>query len=257
MEENQIRNLPNFIADLDLEIKWEDDYRGGIFLKDNPLETPPVEIVKQGREAVKNYFESLRAATTRLYEAKLLVVGQGNVGKTWLKQRLMFDWINPKTLSTEGIDINEWLVETAKSKDFKIHLWDFGGQEIYHATHQFFLTKRSLYLFVWEARTDDDLLSFDYWLNTIKILSDNAPVIVVQNKIDERKKSINLEGWKRRFPNIVDFQDVSAGKGLGTETLRDFIRQEICKLPHIGEILPQKWLDLRDRLKSLPENYIS
>ena len=28
------------------------------------------------------------------------------------------------------------------------YVWDFGGQQIYHATHQFFLTKSSLYVLV-------------------------------------------------------------------------------------------------------------
>jgi hypothetical protein len=31
-------------------------------------------------------------------------------------------------------------------------IWDFGGQEIQHSTHQFFLTTRSLYLLVVDAR---------------------------------------------------------------------------------------------------------
>jgi len=32
------------------------------------------------------------------------------------------------------------------SRSRSVNIWDFGGQEIYHATHQFFLTHRSLYL---------------------------------------------------------------------------------------------------------------
>ncbi|MEZ4645209.1 MAG: hypothetical protein R3E31_21165 [Chloroflexota bacterium] len=27
-------------------------------------------------------------------------------------------------------------------------MWDFGGQSVYHATHQFFLTKSSVYVLV-------------------------------------------------------------------------------------------------------------
>jgi internalin A len=33
-----------------------------------------------------------------------------------------------------------------------LNVWDFGGQEIMHATHQFFLTRRSLYLLVLSGR---------------------------------------------------------------------------------------------------------
>jgi len=35
-----------------------------------------------------------------------------------------------------------------KSSNFRT--WDFGGQREYYATHQYFLSKRSLYLVVWK-----------------------------------------------------------------------------------------------------------
>ena len=135
---NKISKLPASILELDLQIKWENDFLGGIYLEDNALESPPIEIVKQGREAAKNYFESIKTEeTTRLYEAKLLIVGQGGVGKTYLMNRLIKDE-TPETVSTEGIEIEKWYLETDVAKNFRINFWDFGGQDIYHATHQFF-----------------------------------------------------------------------------------------------------------------------
>lgn len=48
------------------------------------------------------------------------------------------------TDSTKGIEIHPYSFLTEFGKEFKLNIWDFGGQVIYHATHQFFLTKRSL-----------------------------------------------------------------------------------------------------------------
>jgi len=156
-----------------------------------------------------------------------------------------------------GIEINQWRIETPKAKNFIINLWDFGGQEIYHATHQFFLSKRSLYLFVWNARKDNDLTSFDYWLNVVKILSDNSPVIVVLNKIDERIKSIDEQSLQDKFENIKSFESVSALKGTGIEVLTGNIKQQIDQLPHIGDVLPKVWIDISKRLEELDTNFIS
>ncbi|MEK7397950.1 MAG: COR domain-containing protein, partial [Candidatus Poribacteria bacterium] len=224
----------------------------------NPLQTPPIEVAKQGLEAITDYFIQIQKyETVQLFEAKLLIVGQGDVGKTCLMNRLISDRNDKSVQTTKGIDINQWIIKTKQTETFRINFWDFGGQAIYHATHQFFLTKRSLYLFVWEARTDADLLSFDYWLNTIKVLSDSSPVIVIQNKIDERNKHINQEGWKKLFPNIVAYHDVSATKPIGIDSLKTTITSEIEKLPHIGNVLPKRWIDIRQRLESLEKNYIS
>ena len=257
LSNNKISKLPASILELDLQIKWENDFRGGIILEDNPLESPPIEIVKQGREAVKNYFASIKTEeTTRLYEAKLLIVGQGGVGKTYLMNRLIKNE-TPETVSTEGIEIEKWYLDTDVAKNFRINFWDFGGQDIYHATHQFFLTKRSLYLFVWEARKDDDLLSFDYWLSIISLLSDQSPVLMVMGKSDERTKHIDEPSLKNSFPNIVNFHRVSAIKGDGIPGLISDIKAQVAQLGHIGDTLPAVWQDIRLKLEESDKNFIS
>ncbi len=86
-----------------------------------------------------------------LNEAKVILVGQGAVGKTSLVKRLMTDEFDPEEHKTEGIDIKRWGVKVGR-QEVQLNVWDFGGQEIMHATHQFFLTKRSLYLLVLDSR---------------------------------------------------------------------------------------------------------
>jgi internalin A len=159
--------------------------------------------------------------------------------------------------TTEGIDIKMWKIPTVSSSDFRVNIWDFGGQEIYHSTHQFFLTKRSLYLLVWEARTDQHLISFDYWLNVIRLLSNNSPVIIALNKIDERFANIDEKSLKAKFKNIVAFHQVSAKTGENIKQLTSKIGTEIDSLPLIGDKLPKVWLEIRTKLESLESNYIS
>lgn len=221
----------------------------------NPIGRVPVEISSQGVSGIINYYLSL-GDNVQLFEAKLLIVGQGNVGKTYLMNRLIHDLI-PETHTTEGIDIKKWKIQTQSSPDFRVNIWDFGGQEIYHSTHQFFLTNRSLYLLIWEARTDQHLISFDYWLNVIRLLSNNSPVIIVLNKIDERIANIDEKSLKANFKNIVSFHQVSATNGQNIDLLKTKIGVEIDSLPLIGDKLPKVWFEIRTILESLEANYIS
>ncbi len=221
----------------------------------NPIGRIPVEISSQGVSGIINYYLSL-GDNVKLFEAKLLIVGQGNVGKTYLMNRLIHNSI-PETQTTEGIDIKTWKIETKSSSDFRVNIWDFGGQEIYHSTHQFFLTNRSLYLLIWEARTDQHLISFDYWLNVIRLLSNNSPVIIVLNKIDERITNIDEKSLKAKFKNIVSFHQVSASSGQNIDLLIKRIGTEIDSLPLIGDKLPKVWLEIRTILESYDSNYIS
>ncbi len=260
LKNNELTKLRPWITNINMQIICQDGWATrDINLFGNPLESPPIEIAAQGREAIRNYFELLKDGVEKLYEAKLLIVGAGKVGKTWLLNRLVSNKIpeGKEDGTTEGIDIHNWIVNAAGVDNFRINFWDFGGQEIYHATHQYFLTRRSLYLFVWEARQDDDILSFAYWLNVISLLSNNSPVIVAMNKSDERSKEIDQKGIKENFPNIIAFHKVSAKTGQGIDNLRKEIFEEVGKLELVGNDLPIVWNRIRERLESLEENSIS
>jgi len=223
------------------------------------IENIPIEIIQQGKEAIKNYLNERERGTVNLYETKLLIVGYGMVGKTSLMKRLVSNQYNDKEETTEGIEIKQWNLKTENNDELKINIWDFGGQEIYHSTHQFFLSKRSLYLLIWDARIDQmmpNYAHFDYWLRIASLLSQNSPILVVQNKIDERVHEIDEKNLRDYFPNIVDFYKVSAKDSTGVKELQDVICKEINKLPHIGEQLPKVWIDIRNNLMQTQQNYI-
>ena len=62
----------------------------------------------------------------------------------------------------------------------------FGGQMMTHATHQFFLRARCLYVIVIDGRNrDDGGADAEYWLSYIRAFaSNNTPALIVGNKAD-------------------------------------------------------------------------
>src|ERR1700691_4008342 len=138
-------------------VRWSSNsWEGpGIYGEDCPLTNPPPEIVNQGNDAILNYFrERARGEVDHLYEAKMLILGEGGAGKTSLERRL-YEPAQPlptEKETTKGISIYRHEFTLGNGRRFRLNVWDFGGQEIYHATHQFFLTRRSLYLLVDDTR---------------------------------------------------------------------------------------------------------
>jgi len=133
----------NRLSEEDKEKYWL-----GLHLQNNPFRVPiPPEILeKVGQPTdIIYYFKALQMGSRPLHEAKMLLVGQGGVGKTSLVKRLLYNTYNDHETKTEGIAIDKWSVPTPANDRIHLHIWDFGGQEIMHATHQFFLTERSLY----------------------------------------------------------------------------------------------------------------
>jgi Leucine-rich repeat (LRR) protein len=230
-----------------------------------PLINPPPEIVQQGREAVLHYLREIEAqGEDHLYEAKVLLLGDGGAGKTTLLHRL-YQTDLPLTAeeeSTKGIDIHRHTFTNAAGSPFHLNVWDFGGQQIYHATHQFFLTKRSLYILVDDTRNSSQAVhddGFNYWLELIETFSEGSPVLIFQNEKAGRRKSIDTAGIKGRFANVKDIFSGNLEFPEAAEKLAEAIRYHVQQLPHVGDAVPASWLAIRAALeeRKLQVAYIS
>jgi len=230
-----------------------------------PINNPPYEVITQGSDAIINYLiEKQSQGIAHLYEAKLLIIGEGGSGKTSLFRRL---YQNDKPLpeeadSTKGIDIHRHEFKLSNGRVFRLNVWDFGGQEIYHATHQFFLTKRSLYVLLDDTRKDHKTVQdkeFKYWLEVVDQLSDHSPVLIFQNEKGGRSKTIDEAGIKGHFSNVKDVFRGNLEVINSVDKLREALEYYARNLPHIGEELPKLWVSIRTDIEALAEQkpYIS
>lgn len=250
ISDNNLSSLPPEILELDLNIEWGNPWKSNIIcLNGNPLENPPVEIVKKGREAVINYFKS-EGEKKPLNEVKVLLVGEGGAGKTSLVKKLLGDEIDGNEPQTQGINIRKWMVKNGEL-EIEANFWDFGGQEIMHATHQFFLSKRSLYILVLDGRKDEKP---EYWLKLIENFGGDSPVMIVINKIDENRAfELNRKFLREKYPSITDkgFYHLSCWSNEGVEEFSKALRGELAKVKHLERKWPKGWFNVKSRLEEL------
>ncbi len=248
LSNNQLTTLPESISKLSNLTELE--------LSNNPLENPPIEIAEKGIEAIRDYFEQLKKDSDYLYEAKLLIVGEAGAGKTTLAKKIQNpDYELQEEDSTEGIDVITWYFPYNHQHNFRMNIWDFGGQEIYHATHQFFLTKRSLYVLVIDNRKEDDNLY--YWLNLVELLSDNSPLLIIKNEKQDRERDIDERGLRGQFSNLEKTLATNLKTNSGLGRILGHIKQYLRNLPHVGQVLPKTWKRVREVLEQEDRDYIS
>jgi internalin A len=225
-----------------------------------PIATPPLEIALQGAEAVKSYWRQRESqGVDYLCEAKLIIVGEAGAGKTTLAHKLLDPSraLDAMEKSTEGIEIRRWTFPTtvhprqegapSVDREFAVSIWDFGGQEIYHATHQFFLTRRSAYVLVADSRKEDT--DFNYWMRVVDLLSDGSPLLIVTNEKQDRRRDLDEQRLRARFRSLVDIVAVNLATNRGVEEVRRRIRGLLQQLPHVGDVLPASWRRVRKRLE--------
>jgi len=254
----QWQNYAEFTFGLS-EYLWEE--HPVILIKDCPLTNPPVEIAKQGSEAILRYFKELEHAkqkgeVIRLTEAKCLILGEGGAGKTSLVRKLLHpqNELPMEKETTKGIDVHRHDLIFSDGTNFRLNIWDFGGQEIYHATHQFFLTKRSLYILLDDTRKDEKTVNdptFNYWLQVAELYGGGSPLLIVQNEKGDRSKELDLRGMQERFEFVKGAKATNLLTSRGLDGIWEAIEFLLKQLPHIGEEQPKAWLDIRSELELL------
>jgi len=240
----------------------------GLSIKGNRITEPPLELLNENYQALKDYFEQREKYGTKiLYEGKILIVGEAGAGKSTLFKKLQ----DPKgaplpdTKFTLGVIVKEGLhlPHPEKSKvEMIANVWDFGGQEIQYNLHQYFITSDALYILVSDNRKQNT--QWDYWFHIIELLAGQCTTLVVLNNnvTISSKSDFDKTTYTNRFPKINIVQcDVDFAKNDGKWTaLQEEINRLFAELPLVNQPVPAPWVELRNALiekRNTCNNYIS
>ncbi|MGC1374580.1 MAG: COR domain-containing protein [Anaerolineales bacterium] len=221
---------------------------------------------KQGIEAIRVYLRAQENSVV-LNEAKLILIGEGAVGKSCLLGALRDEPWNDSGITTHGIEIKPIkMINPITRKELVLNGWDFGGQRVYRPTHQLFFSAPAVYLVVWKPREGSQQGFVREWIKLVKHREPDAKILVVathgwpggrQPDID-RQELWDLFGQN----TIVDFFFVDSkpdekGQRRGIAELKDAIARVASELPEMGRSIPKSFKDVRQDLQKRIEPYLS
>ncbi|MCL2577612.1 MAG: ADP-ribosylation factor-like protein [Defluviitaleaceae bacterium] len=184
----------------------------------------PGETFQQGAKAVADYMQRMKNQGVEYIqrETRLIILGSAGAGKTSLVWKLEGKEDLPAPGDTTyGVDTSVKL----NFNSTKTHVWDFGGQVIYHASHKCFMSANCVYVLVVNARTAEerDIARMKYWLDTVRIYSDDkAKVFIVINESDKRPQNHeDFGGLRKEYEHLV--QEIACFDiGADKKALADF-----------------------------------
>ncbi len=239
-----------------LKFRNQSDPWGGIFFAGCPIKNPPPEIIKQGEEVALRYIRSndLRS----FYESKVILVGDPHAGKTSLYRRMYqpHQKLPKQGDRTAGIDVHIQSFPIKKDK-MRLNIWDFGGQEILHTTHQFFLTKRSLYVLLIDGSKNENKPTDGYfrkWLGWVNLLAAGSPVLLFVNQKGAFSTEIDLDEFKRVYPQIKSLYRGDLDRSGSANSIRSAIEHFSQELPHVGSQWRQRDVNIRLTLEGLAKS---
>jgi GTPase SAR1 family protein/DNA-binding beta-propeller fold protein YncE len=152
---------------------------------------------------------TLSAESSRRYvNAKVVLLGEGTVGKTSLAHRLIEDKYVMKD-RTHGMNV--WPLELPLPPDATIDrealLWDLAGQEDYRLIHRLFLDETALALLLINPQKDDPFAEAGDWLKALETTAGN-------------------DAAKREAARLLLFSHIDVGgMKLGTAKIERFIEE--------------------------------
>jgi internalin A len=233
-------------------------------LRDNPSLPCPPEVLERFGDApsILDYYFKVQGGRLPLNEVRLLLVGRGAAGKTSIARRLIDHRFVEGEPETKGVDIRPWKLKYSKDT-LRAHVWDFAGQVITHATHQFFLSHRSVYVLVLTGREDTEKLDAEYWLRLIRafgtepLSGQTSPVVVALNKWDQAECKVDRNALQEKYPFIVGFVETDCQSGRGIAELNKLIRETVDGMESVREAFPRAWFAIKEHLATMKEDYVS
>ncbi len=262
LEDNRIKDLPQGLG-------WLEHLKL-LRLDGNPLSSELALAYNEGFEAFKHYLRA-RARVgelVELNEAKLILIGEGEVGKSCLLGALRGDeWIEGLS-TTHGIEIKPVkVIDPVAGTEITLNGWDFGGQPVYRPTHQLFFSAPAVYLVVWKPREGAHQGFVKGWIKLVKHRAPEAKIFVVATHggASERQPDIDRqEIWDlfgeetvHAFFHVDSKPDPDrGGERRNIEELKKQIAKVAARLPEMGRSVSKRWQEARLTLQDTGKAYL-
>lgn len=296
LHHNYIKDLSpikNIIERIGISIsKWSVNT---LSIAKNPLGNPPMEVVNLGKEAVLGMLQDIKdRGSYKNKDIKIILVGNSEVGKSTLLKYLD----NEKGLEDEH-EPTIWMAEKEiKSKysvkaigeECSLHVFDFGGHDYFHDTHHLFYGTNTIYLLLWDQKTNYLKLRktcqknrhgeevevetqdypLRYWLDSVKFhtkdaevdnfefeiereLTYNSSLLVIQNKTSDVSKIKFLDNTKLKedYAFIYEIINISIiDPQRNLKHFDDLFGEMLNNMKIIGAILPKFYEQIKKSITS-------
>ena len=167
----------------------------------------------------------------KIFEAHLVTLGDGQVGKTSLIIRYIDNSFSANYLSTIGIDSKIKKVNLANGEEIKVKISDTAGQERFKSIASNYMKKANGVVLVYDITNINSFKGIDRWISEISNDSNNAkPMILIGNKADmEDKREVSKkegEELAKKYADGIHFYETSCKTGDNVDiAITDLVNQ--------------------------------
>lgn len=190
---------------------------------------------------------------------KLVIVGDGGVGKTTYCNRLKSGQFEKEYIATLGVEVHPIEFKTS-SGDIIFNCWDTAGQERFGGSREGYYIKGDAAIVMFDVTSMASFEHADKWFQNLRNMIPNVPMVLCGTKVDHKVREVMPGDIKKYIEGKnIQYYDISsktnynfekpflhaARKLIGNENLV-FIEKDCIKLDAFDQEFEDIYADMHN-----------
>lgn len=137
---------------------------------------------------------------------KLLVVGEGGVGKTAFIKRHLTGEFAKSYVATMGVEVNPLPFRTSLGQ-VVFNIWDCAGQEKFSGLGTGYYKGANAAIIMFDVTSRISYKSVPHWYNSVRAVCPDIPIVLCGNKVDRKVKPSEIQFHRKKQ---IQYYDISA-----------------------------------------------
>ena len=162
---------------------------------------------------------------------KIIVSGDGGVGKTSFLNRLVHDSFDANRQLTRGVDFYSKII-AVNGTEFNFIMWDFAGQDQFKTFLNGFVDGSLAAFILFDLTRINTIENVQEWIVTLKEFG-NIPILLIGTKNDLVNPYVSLSidefisEIKKEYENIISYIKISSKTGENIKTAFEILIENL------------------------------
>ena len=164
---------------------------------------------------------------------KLILVGDGGVGKTTLVKRHISGEFEKKYVATLGVDVRPLTFYTTHGQII-FDVWDTAGQEKFGGLRNGYYIGGKCAMIMFDVTARVTYKNVPNWYRDIERICGGIPIALVGNKVDSKDRTVKARHITFHRQKNMQYFDISAKSNYNYEKPFLWLAQKLAKIPSLA-----------------------
>jgi len=173
-----------------------------------------------------------RSITDAAAEFKLVLVGDGGVGKTSLVKRHLTGEFEKKYIPTLGVEVHP-LKFTTNCGPLVFNVWDTAGQEKFGGLRDGYYMQGQCAIIMFDVTSRITYKNVPNWHRDIVRVCENIPIVLAGNKVDVKDRQVKAKNIQFHRKRHLQYYDLSARSNYNFEKPFLWLARRLTNQPNL------------------------